>query len=177
MSQLLHDFWIKVFLLFYFINWLDFSGWLCLLCEILYNMWFRTVCWSGCDIINFNINLIFLIKPLFLHDQKVKTKIQISWERKEFLRRNKKHLFSQKAFIEANKITFFRGWKPDFNKIKINKHVLSSIPQKLKKDMFYMFSHGFSFNNKNAEHFTFLLRVFKEPPSSSLLFNITERSI
>ena len=33
----------------------------------------------GCDVINFEINLIFLIEPfVFLHDQKVKTKVQIS---------------------------------------------------------------------------------------------------
>ena len=31
---------------------------------------------SGCDVINFEINLIFLIKPvLFLLDQKAKTKM------------------------------------------------------------------------------------------------------
>ena len=29
---------------------------------------------SDCDAINFEINVIFLIKPFFLHDQKVKTK-------------------------------------------------------------------------------------------------------
>ena len=30
---------------------------------------------SGCDVKNFEINLIFLIKPFFLHDQKTETKI------------------------------------------------------------------------------------------------------
>ena len=30
---------------------------------------------TGCDAINFETNFVFLIKPLFLHDQKVKTKI------------------------------------------------------------------------------------------------------
>ena len=39
-----------------------------------------------CDIMNFEINLIFLIKLFFLHDQKVKTKILISWGPKELLR-------------------------------------------------------------------------------------------
>ena len=33
------------------------------------------VCEPGCDVRNFEINLIFLIKPFFLHDQNVKTKI------------------------------------------------------------------------------------------------------
>ena len=39
----------------------------------------------GCDVINFGINLIFLIKPLSLHDQKVKKKL-IPSERKELSR-------------------------------------------------------------------------------------------
>ena len=32
----------------------------------------------GCDAIHFEINIIFLIKLFFLHDQKMKIKIQIS---------------------------------------------------------------------------------------------------
>ena len=34
-----------------------------------------TVFEPGCNVINFEINLILLIKPFFLHDQKDKTKI------------------------------------------------------------------------------------------------------
>ena len=37
------------------------------------------------------LTFIFLINLIFPHDQKVKTKMLISWERKELLRRNKKH--------------------------------------------------------------------------------------
>ena len=44
--------------------------------------------------LNCEINLIFLIKPFFLHGQKIKTKSWISWERKELLRWNKKHFSS-----------------------------------------------------------------------------------
>ena len=32
------------------------------------------VCLPGCDVKNFEINLIFLIKPFLLHDENVKTK-------------------------------------------------------------------------------------------------------
>ena len=32
---------------------------------------------AGCDMMNFELNLIFQIKPFFLHDQKVETKSQI----------------------------------------------------------------------------------------------------
>ena len=48
----------------------------------------------GCDVINFKINLVFLIKTFFLLNQKVKTRILTSWERKELLKRNKKHFSS-----------------------------------------------------------------------------------
>ena len=49
--------------------------WLSLLREILGNMCFAIVSEPGCEAINFEINLIFLIKLIFLHDQKIKTKI------------------------------------------------------------------------------------------------------
>ena len=48
---------------------------LTLLCEILGNMCIVILCKPDCDLINFEINLIFLIKPLMQHDQKVTTKI------------------------------------------------------------------------------------------------------
>ena len=54
--------------------------------EILGNMCIAIVCFPGCEVINFEVNLIFLIKSLFLHDQNIKRKIQISREQKEFLR-------------------------------------------------------------------------------------------
>ena len=44
-----------------------------ILLEILGNMCIATVCVSGFDVINFEINLIFL--AVFLHGQKVKKKI------------------------------------------------------------------------------------------------------
>ena len=50
--------------------------WLLLLREILDNMCIATACEPCGDVINFEINLLFLIKPFFLHEQKVKTKIK-----------------------------------------------------------------------------------------------------
>ena len=32
------------------------------------------VCYPGCDVMDFEINLIFLIEPFLLHDQKVMAK-------------------------------------------------------------------------------------------------------
>ena len=40
-------------------------------CEILGNMCIASVCKQGCDVMNFKVNLIFLIKSFFLYDQKV----------------------------------------------------------------------------------------------------------
>ena len=42
------------------------------------------VCEPGCDVMNFEVNV--LIKPFFLHDQKGMTKMQIPREQKELLR-------------------------------------------------------------------------------------------
>ena len=82
LSHFLHNFWRKMFLWSYSITWPKFTAWLFL----LGNMRIVIVCQPYCDVIYFEINPIFLIMPLFLHDQEVKTKIYISWKRKEFLR-------------------------------------------------------------------------------------------
>ena len=65
-----------------------------LLSEILDNMRIVIVYKPSCDFINLKLSLIFLIKLFFLQDQKVKTKIEISWEQKELLRWNKKYFSS-----------------------------------------------------------------------------------
>ena len=70
MPHFLLNFLRKIFLL-YCINLPNFIVWLPLLCEILGNMCITIVFKPGCDIINFEVNLIFLIKPFFLHDRKV----------------------------------------------------------------------------------------------------------
>ena len=50
------------------------SSGLPLLCEILGKMCVRIVCKPDCDVMNFEVNLIFLIKLFLLHDQNVVTK-------------------------------------------------------------------------------------------------------
>ena len=74
LSHFLCSFWGKIFLLSYSTNWPNFIDWLPLFCEILGNIRIAIVCKPSCDVINFEINLIFLIKPLLLHDQKFVTK-------------------------------------------------------------------------------------------------------
>ena len=45
-----------------------------LLLEVLGNICIAIVCLQGCDVINFKINMIFLIKPFLYMTKKVKTK-------------------------------------------------------------------------------------------------------
>ena len=89
-----HNFWRKMFVMLYSINWPNFIVWLPLLFEILGNMCIATVYFPACDAITFEIYLIFLAKPFFLLDRKVKTKIEISCERKKPLRQSEKHFSS-----------------------------------------------------------------------------------
>ena len=70
-----YDFSKKIFFMLYFTNWSNFIASLSLLLDILINMCIAIACFPGCDVRNFEIKLIFLIKPFFLHDQKVKTKL------------------------------------------------------------------------------------------------------
>ena len=48
-----------------------------LLCEILGNMSIAIVCKPSCAVMNFEVNLIFLIKPFFIHDQNAVTNLNI----------------------------------------------------------------------------------------------------
>ena len=66
-------------------NWPNFTAWLPLLCEILGNMCIAFVCKLGCDVMNFEVYLIFPNKPFLQHAQKVITKMQIPREQKELL--------------------------------------------------------------------------------------------
>ena len=73
-AHFLYDFSTKIFLMLYSINLTNFIVWLPVLLEILGNMCIANVYYPGCDVMDFKINLIFLIEPFFLHDQKVMTK-------------------------------------------------------------------------------------------------------
>ena len=80
LPNFLHDFSRKVFPLLYFINCLNFIAWLLLFREILSNICIATDCEPGCDVINFEINL--MSGRFFI------------WEEKQLLRWNKKHFSS-----------------------------------------------------------------------------------
>ena len=85
-----YDFSRIMFLMLYSINWPNFILWIPLLLQILGNIYIRIVCQPGCDVINFEINLIFLIKP-FCYMTKNQGKNLNILRTKMFLRWNKKH--------------------------------------------------------------------------------------
>ena len=63
-----------MFVMLYSNNWPNLIAWLPLFLEILGNVCIAIVCYPGCDVMDFEINLIFLIEPFFLHNEKVMTK-------------------------------------------------------------------------------------------------------
>ena len=94
LPHFLHDCWknIHIFLLFYYLT--KFPSPVAItprdIGQYVYCNYLLTRLWR----LNLAVNLIFLIKPFFLYDQKVKTKIWVSSERKRFFRWNKKHFSS-----------------------------------------------------------------------------------
>ena len=73
-THFVNDFSTKMFLTLFSINCPNFIAWLPLLLEILGNMSIAIVCYPDCDVMDFEISLIILIEPFFLHDQNVMTK-------------------------------------------------------------------------------------------------------
>ena len=83
-AHFVYDFSTKMFLMLYSINWPNFIVWLSLLLEILGNMCIAIVCWPGCDVINFKINLIFLIKPFLYMTKKSRQNLKFLKNEKSF---------------------------------------------------------------------------------------------
>ena len=79
-----YDFSIKMFLMFYSTSWLNFIVWLPILREILGNMFIAIVCWPGCDVMKFEINLIFLIKSVCYVTIKSRQKFKYFENKKSF---------------------------------------------------------------------------------------------
>ena len=79
-----HDFSRKMLLILYSINCPNFIPWLPVLLEILDNMCIATVFFKGRDVINFQTNLIFLIKLFYYYlTKKSRQKLTylIKWEK------------------------------------------------------------------------------------------------
>ena len=94
------DFSRKILFMQNSIDWPNFITSFPLLLEILFNMCIAIVCQPGSDVINFEINLIFLIKSFF---DMAKT------SRQKFLRWNKKQFSSfLKSFPLPNIVSDLR---------------------------------------------------------------------
>ena len=75
-SYFVHEFSRKMVLMLYSINWPNFIVWLPLLLEIFGNMCIAIVSSPVCVFINFEINLIFLIKAFFYMTKKSRQKLK-----------------------------------------------------------------------------------------------------
>ena len=75
LPHFLDNIWRKICLSLFSIKWPNFIFWLLLLRKMFGKIYIVIVYWPGCNVINYEINLIVLIKPFFLHNQKVKIKI------------------------------------------------------------------------------------------------------
>ena len=106
----LHNFWRKIFLTLYYINWSNFIAWLLLLLEMLGNMCIITGCFPSCNSANFEINLRFLITSFSGMTKTVKTKLWISYEQKELLRWKRTFFTNFKGIsLKQIKQTFSEG--------------------------------------------------------------------
>ena len=61
----MHNYLSRIFIMLYSTNWSNFIVWWPLQLEILTNMCIEIICFPVCDVINFEINLICLIKMFY----------------------------------------------------------------------------------------------------------------
>ena len=78
------EFLQRMFFMLYSINRPNFIVWLHLLLEILGKMNTAIVCFPGYDVINFEIKLIFQIKPFFYMNKKLRQKFKYLENEKSF---------------------------------------------------------------------------------------------
>ena len=79
-----HDFSRKTFLILYSVNWSNFIVWLPFLLEISGNLCIVIVCYSVCDVLNFEINVNFLNKPASCKTKNLERKSKYFENRKRF---------------------------------------------------------------------------------------------
>ena len=118
LPHFLHNFYRKIFISGYSINWPHAILWLPLIPEISNNVCMVILCYPGCDVINFEVNLIFLIKPFFYISKKLRQKFRYLENEKSFSDETKSifHHFWRDT-TEANKNCFFlEGESPTLRK-------------------------------------------------------------
>ena len=84
LPHFLHDFWRKIFLMLYFINWPSFIAWFLLLLEMWGNICIVSICCPVYHVTNFEINRSFDIKPFFYITKKSGQNENISRTKKAF---------------------------------------------------------------------------------------------
>ena len=84
LPHFMHDFSRKIFLTLYSLNWPDLIAWLSLLLETLGNVFIKITCFPVCDVLNFEINLIFLIKQFSYTAKKSGHKFKYLKKKKSF---------------------------------------------------------------------------------------------
>ena len=118
LPHFLHEFRRKIFLTRYFDNWLNFIAWLSFLLEILGNMCIVIICCPVCEVINFEVNLSFLIK-LFSYITKRSEKIvNISRRKTAFNMKQKESFIILRVFIEVNETNFLEDESPTLKRLK-----------------------------------------------------------
>ena len=108
----LHGFWGKIFLTLYFFNWPNFIAWLRLRFEIFWNICIVIIWCPAYDVISFEINHNFLIKPFFYITKKSRQK--------------SKFLKNEKSFSHETK-SFFHHFKRAFNCQNCLRYEISSL--------------------------------------------------
>ena len=110
LPHFVYDFSRKMFLMLYSTNWPNFINWLPLLLEMLGNMCITIVYFPDCGVINFEINLFFLIQSFFYFTKKSRQKFKIFRPKRAFK-------LKWKAFFTVFYLTF-SCQKPESTSLK-----------------------------------------------------------
>ena len=109
-SHFPNDFSRKMIFVLHSITLPDFIDWLPLFLEILPNISITTVCLPGCDVIEFEINRIFLMKPFSSMTKMSRQRLKYIENKKSFWS-EKKHFSSYlKCFDLPKLVSDLRGY-------------------------------------------------------------------
>ena len=82
----------KIFFMLYSLNWPNLIPWLLLFLKIFCNTCIIIICLPGGDVLNFGINLIFLIRPFYHNTKRSRQKLKYLENKKSFWGEIKKNL-------------------------------------------------------------------------------------
>ena len=105
----------KNFPMLYCINWPKCIVWLSLILAILGNMCIAVVYFPGCDVKNFEINLMFLIKPFFYMTEKSRQKLKYLENEKSCFTKSIFHHFCRTVSYQNFAQTWECAFKVNFS--------------------------------------------------------------